>query len=104
MEIKSQKEFEAEVLKSKIPVIVDFWAEWCAPCRAYSPIIETVSKGFKEKLKLVKVNVDDNEELSTRYNISSIPTTFLIENGKIKTSLVGAVNKESLKKWIKENI
>jgi thioredoxin 1 len=104
MDILNDKQFETEVLKSSKPVIVDFWAEWCGPCKMYSPIIEEVAKEFENKVKLVKVNVDENEALAAKYNISSIPTTILVENGNIKASFVGAVPKEWLKKWLNSKL
>jgi thioredoxin 1 len=104
MEIKGMKQFEEEVLKSKMPVVIDFWAPWCGPCRFYSPIIDEVSEEQKEKIKLVKINVDENEEVAAKYYISSIPTTFLFEEGKPKAEFVGAVPKEMLEKWISDNI
>jgi len=100
----NEKEFDSEVLKSKIPVVIDMWAEWCGPCRMYSPVIEQVSEEYDKKVKFVKINVDDNESLAQKYNVMSIPTTLLIENGEIKAMNVGAVPKESLKGWLKKNL
>lgn len=97
-------DFEKEVLRSKEPVVVDVWAEWCGPCRMYSPIIDEVSKDLAGKVKFVKVNADFNEKVSTKYNIRSIPTTMLFVNGEMKAINVGAVPKEVLKKWISQNI
>ncbi len=97
-------DFEKEVLRSKEPVVVDVWAEWCGPCRMYSPIIDEVSKDLSGKIKFVKVNADFNEKISTKYNIRSIPTTMLFVNGEMKAINVGAVPKEVLKKWISQNI
>jgi thioredoxin 1 len=95
-----EKSFDEEVLKSKMPVIVDLWAPWCGPCRIYSPIIDDVSKDYENKVKFVKVNVDENENLAGKYNVESIPTTLLIQNGNIKAMRVGTAPKEDLKKWI----
>jgi len=91
-------------LKSKVPVLVDVWATWCGPCRMYSPIVDEVSEEYKDKLKFVKVDADENESIAVRYGIMSIPTTLLIENGKVKAQSVGAVPKEVLKKWIDRNL
>ncbi|MCL5434757.1 MAG: thioredoxin [Candidatus Marsarchaeota archaeon] len=100
----NSKDFEDEVLKSKIPVIVDIWAEWCGPCRMFSPIIDEVSEEYKGKVKFVKLNADENEAIAAKYNIMSIPTALLIEKGDVKAVNVGAIPKESLKKWIDSNL
>lgn len=99
-----EKNFESEVLKSPIPVIVDVWAEWCGPCRFYSPIIDEVSKDYDGKIKFVKLNSDYNTNIAVKYNIMAIPTTLLIKNGTVKAVNVGAVPKETLKHWIDSNI
>lgn len=100
----NSKDFEEEVLKSKIPVIVDVWAEWCGPCRMFSPIVDEVSEEYKGKVKFVKLNADENEDIAAKYNIMSIPTALLIEKGNVKAVNVGAIPKESLKKWIDSNL
>lgn len=96
--------FDSEVLKSDKPVLVDIWAEWCGPCRMYSPIIDEVSKDYTNKVKFVKVNADDNQKIAEKYGVMSIPTTLLIVKGNLKASMVGAVPKETLKKWIESNM
>ena len=96
--------FDSEVLKSDKPVLVDIWAEWCGPCRMYSPIIDEVSKDYTNKVKFVKVNADDNQKIAEKYGVMSIPTTLLIIKGNLKASMVGAVPKETLKKWIESNM
>ena len=96
--------FDAEVLDSKIPVLVDIWAEWCGPCRMYSPVIDEVSKEYEGKIKFVKVNADDSEKVVQKYNVTSIPTTLLVKAGEIKAMNVGAVPREALKKWISGNL
>ncbi len=100
----NESDFEKEVLQSKLPVIIDLWAEWCGPCRMYSPEIEEASKEFEGKAKFVKVNVDDNQSIATRYNIMSIPTTLIIDKGNVKAENVGAIPKKMLVDWIKSNI
>jgi thioredoxin 1 len=99
-----EKSFETEVLKSDKPIIVDIWASWCGPCRAYGPIIEEVSNDYEGKMKFVKVDADANPSIVEKYSVMSIPTTLLIEKGKLKATSVGAVPKDVLKKWIDENL
>ncbi len=83
-------EFETEVLKSNVPVLVDFYADWCGPCHAIAPTIEALSNEFEGKVKFVKVDVDSNQEVASSYEIMSIPTIMLFENGKVEDSIVGA--------------
>jgi thioredoxin 1 len=96
--------FDAEVLNSKMPVVVDIWAEWCGPCRLYSPVIDEVSKEYEGKIKFAKVNADECESVVQKYNVTSIPTTLLVKNGEIKAMNVGALPREALKKWITSNL
>ena len=79
----TSKNFEKEVLKSDLPVIVDFYAEWCGPCQKLAPVFDELSKELANKFKLVKVNIDEQRDLAISYNVSSIPTTLFIKNGKI---------------------
>jgi thioredoxin len=83
-------EFDTEVLKSNVPVLVDFYADWCGPCHAIAPTIEALSNEFEGRIKFVKVDVDANQEVATRYEIMSIPTIMLFESGKVEDSIVGA--------------
>ena len=83
-------EFDTEVLKSSVPVLVDFYADWCGPCHAIAATIEALSSEFEGKIKFVKVDVDANQEVASRYEIMSIPTIMLFENGKVEDSIVGA--------------
>jgi thioredoxin 1 len=83
-------DFDAEVLKSDVPVLVDFYADWCGPCHVLAPTIEALSNEFEGKIKFVKVDVDANQEVASRYEIMSIPTIMLFENGKVEDSIVGA--------------
>ncbi|MGC8651733.1 MAG: thioredoxin [Candidatus Micrarchaeia archaeon] len=99
-----EKSFEKEVLKSEVPVVVDVWAEWCGPCRFFSPIIDETSKDYDNKVKFVKLNADYNASIAAKYNIMAIPTTLLIKNGALKAMNVGAVPKETLKRWIDSNL
>ncbi len=83
-------EFDTEVLKSDVPVLVDFYADWCGPCHAIAPTIEALSSEFEGKVKFVKVDVDASQEVASRYEIMSIPTIMLFEKGKVEDSIVGA--------------
>ncbi len=94
----TDKDFETEVLKSEVPVIVDFWADWCAPCQAMGPIFEEVSKKFEGKVKFLKVNVDENPHIASQYNIMSIPTLIIFKDGKPQEALTGVQKKEELEK------
>jgi thioredoxin len=92
----TESTFEDEVLKSDEPVLVDFWAEWCGPCHAVSPVLEKISE--EKNLKLVKVNIDENQQLAMRYGIQSIPNMILFENGEPKASAIGAQPKSALER------
>ena len=84
-------DFNLEVIGSTIPVLVDFYADWCGPCKIVAPTMETLSKEYAGKVKFVKVNVDNNPEVALKYDIMSIPTAMLFENGTVKDSVIGAV-------------
>ncbi len=89
--------FESDVLKSRVPVVVDFWAEWCPPCKILSPIIEELSQEVDEaKIKIGKLDVDANQEMSMKYGVMSIPTTLVFKNGEVVDKFVGAMSKEAL--------
>jgi len=90
--------FATEVLQSELPVIVDFWADWCAPCRMVSPVIEELAGEMAGKIKVAKLNVDANRETAARYDIMSIPTVILFEKGELSRQVVGALPKDSLVK------
>ena len=91
-----KQNFEAEVVDSSVPVLVDFWAPWCGPCKMIGPIIEELSGDFAGKAKVGKVNVDDNQELAAKFNIRGIPTVILFNGGEVVNSFVGLRSKEDL--------
>lgn len=90
------KSFDAEVLASDVPVLVDFWAPWCGPCRTIAPVLEELAAQFKGKVKIVKINVDENKEHATKYNVRGIPNLVLFKDGQTKEQIVGAVAKQEL--------
>jgi thioredoxin 1 len=96
--------FEGEVLQSNIPVLVDFWAEWCRPCHVLAPVVEGIAQQYRGRLKVVKLNVDENLTTSGRYNIRGIPTLLLFKAGEIKDQIVGAVPKEAVEKVLERHL
>ncbi len=94
--------FETDVLKSSKPVLVDFWAEWCGPCRTLGPILDEVATEVGEKAQVLKVNVDDNPELAQRYGIRGIPTMIFFKNGQAAKTLVGVQAKDEIKRTLEE--
>jgi thioredoxin 1 len=98
----NDKDFASEVLNADIPVLVDFWAVWCAPCRSISPIVEELAKEFSGRVKVTKLNVDENPATPSQYGVRGIPTLILFKGGKILDQIVGAVPKTRLKTMIEK--
>jgi thioredoxin 1 len=96
----SDSDFEAQVLKSAEPVVVDFWAEWCGPCKMIAPALEEIAGSMSGKVKIVKLNVDENPATAAKYGIMSIPTLMLFKNGELASRQVGAAPKQKLEAWI----
>ena len=94
--------FESEVLQSEKPVLVDFWAPWCGPCKALAPVIDEISNDYSEKIKVGKVNVDDNPETSMKFGIRSIPTLIVFKDGEVFEQVVGAVPKSEIEKVLEK--
>ena len=92
--------FQNEVLNSPLPVLVDFWAAWCGPCRMFSPVLESVAESYQGKLKVVKVNIDEEPELTEKYEVMSIPTLALIHNGETLATNTGALPRHLLEQWL----
>jgi len=100
----TSEQWKQKVLNSDKPVFVDFWAEWCGPCRMISPIVEELSKEYEGKVNFVMVNVDQNRDLASKYNIFSIPTLAIFRNGEVVVQAAGASSKESIRNYIDKNI
>ncbi len=100
----SDATFEAEVLQSTTPVLVDYWAEWCGPCKMIAPILDDVAKEYSGKLKIAKLNIDENQDTPPKYGIRGIPTLMLFKNGNVEATKVGALSKTQLAAFIDANI
>lgn len=103
MQEVKESDFQQEVISSSLPVVVDFWAEWCGPCKMIAPILEELSQQLGGKVKFVKVNVDENPNLTTEYGIMSIPTLIIFKEGKPLAKTVGTQSREELLKFIENN-
>ena len=100
----SDDTFDLEVLQSTTPVLVDYWAEWCGPCKMIAPILEDVAKEYAGKLKVAKLNIDENQATPPKYGIRGIPTLMLFKNGNVEATKVGALSKSQLAAFIDANI
>ena len=100
----SDESFETEVLKASGPVLIDYWAEWCGPCKMIAPILDELAEEYDERVKIVKLNIDDNPETPPKYGIRGIPTLMLFKDGNVEATKVGAVSKSQLADFIESNI
>jgi thioredoxin 1 len=96
----TDQNFEAEVLKSDTPVVVDFWAEWCAPCRMVAPALEAIADEYADRAKIGKLNVDENQSVTSRYQIRGIPTLLLFKNGEVQEQYVGVTSQDVIAKML----
>lgn len=97
----SEKNFEEEVIKSEKPVLIDFWASWCGPCRMMSPVVDQIAEEMQDEVKVCKINIDEEENLAVKYNVMSIPTFIVFKNGKEAGRSVGVQDKEEIKAMLK---
>ena len=97
-------DFAADVLASDLPVLVDFWAEWCGPCKAIGPALEEISEAMGDKVAISKLNIDENPSTPQTYNVRGIPTLLIFKNGEVAAEKIGAMPKSALEQWVTENI
>jgi thioredoxin 1 len=102
--VATDDNFEGEVLRSDKPVLIDFWAPWCGPCKAIGPVVEELAEKFKDSVKIMKLNVDENQKTAVNYGVRSIPTLLLFKEGKVLDTLIGLVPKERLEDFVKKSL
>ncbi len=100
----SDENFDSDVIKSDKPVLLDFWADWCGPCKMIAPLLDTIAEDYKDRLKIVKLNIDEHQKIAPKYNVRSIPTLLIIKDGEVAGQQIGAVSKAQLTKLIEETI
>lgn len=100
----SDASFESDVLKAEKPVLVDFWAEWCGPCKTIGPALEEIAKELGDRVTVAKINIDENPQTPTKYGVRGIPTLMLFKDGEVAATKVGALPRNQLQDWLEENV
>ena len=100
----SDESFEEEVLQSERPVLIDYWAEWCGPCKMIAPVLDEIATEYSDRLKVVKLNIDDNQQTPPKYGIRGIPTLMVFKNGQVEATKVGAVSKAQLTAFLDDSL